>query len=133
MSCNLFAHDEETTVPVTILIDDIKVVKRDDHNNQIKINDELMMEMKYPSLDEFIKSNFEVGETNVDQSFDLVASCIDKVFSEEEVWTSADFTKKEIKEFLDQMNSSQFKEIESFFETMPKRHIQSTSLTPRQK
>ena len=125
--------DEETTVPVTILIDDIKVVKRDDHNNQIKINDELMMEMKYPSLDEFIKSNFEVGETNVDQSFDLVASCIDKVFSEEEVWTSADFTKKEIKEFLDQMNSSQFKEIESFFETMPKRHIQSTSLTPRQK
>tara|TARA_B100001939_G_scaffold335076_1_gene336742 strand:- start:369 stop:1085 length:717 start_codon:yes stop_codon:yes gene_type:complete len=112
--------DEETTVPVTILIDDIKVVKRDDHNNQIKINDELMMEMKYPSLDEFIKSNFEVGETNVDQSFDLVASCIDKVFSEEEVWTSADFTKKEIKEFLDQMNSSQFKEIESFFETMPK-------------
>ena len=111
--------DEETTVPVTILIDDIKVVKRDDHNNQIKINDELMMEMKYPSLDEFIKSNFEVGETNVDQSFDLVASCIDKVFSEEEVWTSADFTKKEIKEFLDQMNSSQFKEIESFFETMP--------------
>ena len=78
------------------------------------------MEMKYPSLDEFIKSNFEVGETNVDQSFDLVASCIDKVFSEEEVWTSADFTKKEIKEFLDQMNSSQFKEIESFFETMPK-------------
>ena len=111
--------DEETTVPVTILIDDIKVVKRDDHNNQIKINDELMMEMKYPSLDEFIKSNFEVGETNVDQSFDLVASCIDKVFSEEEVWTSADFTKKEIKEFLDQMNSSQFKEIESFFETIP--------------
>ena len=56
----------------------------------------------------------------MDQSFDLIASCIDKIYNEEEVWTAADCTKKEITSFLDQMNSSQFKEIETFFETMPK-------------
>jgi hypothetical protein len=56
----------------------------------------------------------------MDQSFELIASCIDKIYTEDEVWASADVTKKELVEFLDQMNSSQFKEIEKFFETMPK-------------
>ena len=79
------------------------------------------MEMKYPSLDQFIKSNFDFKEENsMDQSFDLIASCIDKIYSEEEVWAAGDCTKKEIDTFLEQMNSSQFKEIEKFFETMPK-------------
>jgi len=79
------------------------------------------MEMKYPSLAEFIKNNFDFGQdASMDQSFDLIASCIDKIYNEEEVWAAADCTKKEITSFLDQMNSSQFKEIETFFETMPK-------------
>ncbi len=80
-----------------------------------------MMELKYPSLDEFIKNNFDFNEKNaMEQSFDLIASCIDKVYTEDEVWAAADCTKKEMKDFLEQMNSSQFKEIEKFFETMPK-------------
>ena len=55
-----------------------------------------------------------------DRSFDLIASCIDKIYNEEEVWSMGDCTKKEINTFLESMNSSQFKEIEKFFETMPK-------------
>ena len=56
----------------------------------------------------------------MDQSFQLIASCIDKIYSDEEVWATADCTKKELNEFLESMNSQQFKEIEKFFETMPK-------------
>jgi DNA-directed RNA polymerase specialized sigma subunit len=79
------------------------------------------MEMRYPSLDQFIKNNFDLStSSSMDQSFDLIASCVDKIYNEEEVWAAADVTKKEMIEFLDQMNSSQFKEIEKFFETMPK-------------
>tara|TARA_B100000287_G_scaffold337390_1_gene323214 strand:- start:645 stop:1364 length:720 start_codon:yes stop_codon:yes gene_type:complete len=117
----LCPDDNETYVPVKVLIDDIKVVKSDDHTNKIKLDSNLMMEMKYPSLAEFIKNNFDFGQdASMDQSFDLIASCIDKIYNEEEVWAAADCTKKEITSFLDQMNSSQFKEIETFFETMPK-------------
>ena len=113
--------DEETQVPVTIDLDDIKVQKNDDHTNQIKLDKDLMMELKYPSLEQFIKNNFDFDDANaMDQSFDLIATCIDKIFTADEVWAAADCTKKEIKEFLEQMNSSQFKEIETFFETMPK-------------
>ena len=113
--------DGVTTVPVKILLDDIQVVKNSEHNKKIKLDDSLMMEMKYPSLDQFIKSNFDFNSDDVmNQSFDLIASCIDKIYSEEEVWDTRDVTKKELEEFLDQMNSNQFKQIEKFFETMPK-------------
>ena len=113
--------DEKTQVPVSINIDDIEMQFSDDHTNKIKLDDNLMMEMKYPSLDEFIKNNFDFKETNqMDQSFALIASCIYKIYNEEEVWATADCTKKEVNDFLEQMNSSQFKEIETFFETMPK-------------
>ena len=113
--------DEKTELPLKIDLDDIQVQKSEDHTNKIKLDDNLMMELKYPSLDQFIKSNFDFNEKNaMDQSFQLIASCIDKIYNEEEVWASADCTKKEMNEFLESMNSSQFKEIEKFFETMPK-------------
>ena len=113
--------DEKTQVPVTIELEDIQVQKTEDHTNQIKLDSNLMMEMKYPSLNEFIKNNFEFDEKNqMQQSFELIAQCIDKIYNEEEVWTSSDCTKKEMNDFLESMNSAQFKEIESFFTTMPK-------------
>jgi hypothetical protein len=113
--------DEETTVSVKINVDNIMVQKNKEHNKQIKLDDSIMMEMKYPSLEQFIKSNFDFSSDNtIDQSFELIASCVDKIFTEDEVWSTADVTKKELIEFLDQMNSIQFKEIEKFFETMPK-------------
>ena len=132
---NLIApDDEETQVPVTINLDDIQIQKTEDHTNKVKLDDALTMEMKYPSLDQFIKSNFDfTEEVNMDQSFDLIASCIDKIYNEEEVWSTADCTKKEVKEFLEQMNSMQFKEIEKFFETMPKLSHSVTFINPKTK
>ena len=113
--------DEETQVSVTINLDDIQVIKSDEHEKRIKLDKSIMMEMRYPSLDQFIKSNFDFSsDGSMDQSFDLVASCIDKIYNEEEVWAASDCTKKELVDFLEQMNSSQFKEIEKFFESMPK-------------
>lgn len=113
--------DGETEVPVNINIDDIQVQKDDEHDNKIKISDDLMMVMKYPSLDQFIKNNFDFENKNaMDQSFELIATCIDSICTEDEVWAAADCTKKEVNEFLESMNSSQFKGIEKFFETMPK-------------
>ena len=113
--------DEETQVSVKIDLESIKVQKNDKHKKQIKVDDNIMMEMRYPSLEQFIKNNFDFEDKNsMDQSFELIATCIDKVFTEEEVWAVEDCSKKEIVDFLEQMNSSQFKEIEKFFETMPK-------------
>tara|TARA_Y100000401_G_C8319405_1_gene224383 strand:+ start:18 stop:737 length:720 start_codon:yes stop_codon:yes gene_type:complete len=130
----LCPDDGETYTEVQINIDEIKVEKDKKHTNQIKLDDTLMMELRYPSLDQFVKSNFNFNDDNqVDQSFDLIASCVDKIYSEEEAWTSDDFTKKEVTEFLEQMNSAQFKEIESFFVTMPKLSHEVEVINPKTK
>lgn len=115
--------DNETEVSVSVNLDDIKVQKPEGHSNQIKLDNNLMMELKYPSLNEFIKNNFDPNDNSknpMDQSFDLIGSCINKIYNQDEVWAAADCSKKEITDFLDSMNSSQFKEVEKFFETMPK-------------
>ena len=113
--------DKKTQVPMSINIDSIKVQKDKDHNRDIQLDDTYTLRMRYPSLDEFIKNNFgAVEQMNVDDTFDLIASCIDQVYSEEESWASEDCTKKELNDFVESLNSSQFKLVEKFFETMPK-------------
>jgi hypothetical protein len=113
--------DEKTPVKIQINLDDIQVQKNDEHTNKIKLDDSIMMQMKYPSLDEFIKNNFDLETGNqMDQSFELIASGIDTIFTSDEVWVAADCTKKEIRDFIDSMNSSQFQQIENFYATMPK-------------
>ena len=127
--------DGKTQVPTLINIDSIKVQRSDDHETDIKLDDTYTLRMKYPSLNEFIKSNFAGGvdDMNVDDTFDLIASCIEQVYSEEESWSSADCTKKELKEFLEQLDSKQFKNIEKFFETMPKLSHTVTVINPNTK
>ena len=91
-----------------------------------------MMELRYPSLEQFIKSNFDFTDENqMDQSFQLIGQCIDKIYTADEVWAAADCTKKEINEFLESMNSNQFKDIEAFFETMPKLQHTVTVTNPK--
>ena len=132
---NIIAPDDESTsVPVKIMIDEIKVKETEGHTNKVKVDDDLTMEMKYPSLQEFISNNFDFSEeNNIERSFDLIASCIDKIYNEEEVWSISDFSKKEVNGFLEQMNSKQFKEIEKFFDTMPKLSHEVNVLNPKTK
>ena len=122
LDVNIICPDDgKTEVSVLINLEDIEVQKNDEHDKKIKVDDNIMIEMKYPSLDQFIKNNFDFNKRNaMDQSFELIASCIGTIFTEDEAWSTADCSKKEVTEFLESMNSSQFKGIEKFFETMPK-------------
>tara|TARA_B100001287_G_scaffold104254_1_gene87642 strand:- start:1596 stop:2318 length:723 start_codon:yes stop_codon:yes gene_type:complete len=114
--------DEKTSVEVQINIDSIKVQKTKNHKNTIKLDDKYSMKLRYPSFDQFIESNFEVGENNseVNKSMNMIVSCIDMIYDEEESWDASDSSQKELEEFIEQLNSKQFKLIEKFFETMPK-------------
>lgn len=113
--------DGVTQVPVSINLDEINVEVNPDHCPDIKLDDSITLRMRYPSMTEFIKNNFNSGDSiSVDDTFDLIASCIDQIYSEEESWTGSDSTKKELLEFIEQLSSKQFKEVEKFFDTMPK-------------
>ena len=113
--------DEKTQERMSINIDDIKIQTEDSHTTDIKLDDTYTLKMKYPSLTEFIKNNFDnMSDLNVDDTFDLIASCIDQVYTEEESWSHQECTKKELSDFVESLNSNQFKMIENFFTTMPK-------------
>ena len=111
--------DNETKVNKQIYIDEIEVKTNEDHNPDIKLDDTYTMRLKYPSLDQFIDENFNFDEAK-DNSFDIISSCIEMVYSDEEAWEAKDCTKKELLEFVERLNSSQFKEVEKFFDTMPR-------------
>ena len=114
--------DGETQVLVEVDIDSIKVQKDSNHSNIVKLDDTLSLQMNYPSLNQFIETNFDIGseKSEVDQSLDVIMSCINQVYTEEESWDASECTKKELREFVEQMNSKQFKKLEEFFNTMPK-------------
>jgi len=114
--------DGETQVEMTINIDSIKIQKTRGHKNIIKLDNDLSMKLKYPSLQQFIESNFETAEvtSEIGQSLSMITSCIEMIYNKEESWESSDYSQKELEEFVDQLNTKQFKEIEKFFTTMPK-------------
>ncbi len=115
--------DGETQVPVTVYVDQIKVNKPKDHKIDIVLDDKLSLRMKYPSLKQFINGNFEIKddpESVVEKTFQVVADCIDTVFTQEEAWEAKDYTAQERMDFVQQLNSKQYKEVEKFFASMPK-------------
>ena len=113
--------DGVTQVPMSINLDDIKISISEEHSRDIKLDDNLTLRLKYPSMKEFIKTNFGSDfNMSVDDTFDLILSCIEQVYNEEESWSATDCTQKELSEFIEQLTSSQFKEVEKFFSTMPK-------------
>ena len=104
----------------TIALDDIEVQFDKSHSRDIRLDDTLVMRMKYPSMEEFVKNNFSVSDVNLDETFNVIMSSIEQIYNEEESWTTKDCTKKELREFVEGLSSKQFKDIENFFTTMPK-------------
>jgi len=113
--------DEKTNVIMTIDIDSIKIKKDKKHKNVIKLDDSLSLKLKYPSMNQFIENNFESSDNSeVSNTLDMIISCIDVIFNDEESWDASESTKKELEDFIEQLNTKQFKMIEDFFATMPK-------------
>ena len=110
--------DGETQVKVTIPLDEIKVQKDPKHKKELKLDDNVILTMKYPSMDMFVKMNFTGA--GMDEVFDLAATCADTIADSEQVYLCSDTPKKELIEFFETMNSKQFKMVQDFFETMPK-------------
>ena len=124
--------DNKTSVTVSIDIDSIKVKKNRKHKNIIKLDDNLSLKLKYPSLDQFIGSNFESkDDQSISSTLKVITSCIDVIYTEEESWVGSDSTEKELEEFIDQLNTKQFKLIENFFDTMPKLTHKVKVLNPK--
>ena len=113
----LCEDDGETYVPIEVDLETIEVEFQEDHTTKIELTDEIGIEMGYPTF-EFL--NFKPGETEVNQLFDIIGSSIERVYEGETVYEKADFSKKDLKVFLESLTSEQFLRVQKFFETMPR-------------
>lgn len=112
--------DNQTVVDVSIDLDDIQVQKNNEHTNILKMNDDVSVVMKYPSMDLFIKNNMNDSGSEVDDVFEIASMCIDQIVDGEEVYEASNSSKQEITDFLEGMDTKQFLMVQKFFETMPK-------------
>ena len=115
----LCPDDSETEVAVSIPLDDIKVVKTRGHKREIKLSDEIVVTMGYPSLDSFVKMNFG-DDSGVEQMFEMAATCVETIADPEQVYECKDVPQAELIDWFNDLNSKQFQMIQKFFETMPK-------------
>ena len=115
--------DEKTTVKVDVNLTEIEVQTDKNHTNKIELTDEMGIMMKYPTIDSFAGDMSEINASNM---LEVISGCIDSIYDKggEEVFEAKDQTTKELIEFIEQLNSKQFKNIQGFFDTMPKlKHI----------
>ncbi len=111
--------DEKTTVKVDVNLTEIEVQTDKNHTNKIELTDEMGIMMKYPTIGSFAGDMSEINASNM---LEVISGCIDSIYDKggEEVFEAKDQTKKELIEFIEQLNSKQFKNIQGFFDTMPK-------------
>tara|TARA_Y100000592_G_scaffold61893_1_gene96691 strand:- start:16 stop:741 length:726 start_codon:yes stop_codon:yes gene_type:complete len=128
--------DNKTKVPVTIFVDEIRVQKQKGHKPDIILDDNMTLRMKYPSLNQFVKNNFSTddeADTMVDKTFRVVADCMDTIYTKEDAWDAKDYTPQERLDFVQQLSSKQYKEVEKFFSTMPKLSHEIEVINPNTK
>ena len=116
----LCEDDGETYANVEVDLNDINVEVSENHTNKIELTDEMGIIMKYPTLDAF--NDTGISEINSKNMLDVISSCILQIYDKkgEEVFDAKDQTQEELTNFIGDLNSKQFKDLQNFFETMPK-------------
>ena len=112
--------DNETQVEANINIDEVGILKSEDHSTKIMFDDKTGIVMRYPSMKEFVDREFLQKELKTEDVYGFIADSIDQIFDDEEVYDSSTTTKKEFRTFVDSLTTTQFGKIQKFYETAPK-------------
>ena len=129
----LCPDDEKTYVDIELNLDDVKVQVGEDHTNKIELDKGMGMIMRYPTIDSFSETG--IKDINPGNMLDVISTCILQIYEEEgkKTYDPKDQTKKELTEFIEQLNTKQFREVQKFFETMPKLKHEITITNPKTK
>jgi hypothetical protein len=129
----LCKDDGETYADVKIDLGDIKVSVDEEHTNKIELTDEMGMIMTYPTIDSFVSTG--ISEITSSNMLEVIATCILQIYDKkgEEVFDAKDQTKEELDDFIGQLNTKQFQEVQKFFDTMPKLQHTVTVKNPKTK
>ena len=116
----LCPDDKKTYTNVEVDLSKVQVQVGDNHTNKIELTDDMGMIMTYPTIDSFSETGLQT--INASNMIDVIGSCVLQIYEQkgEKVYEAKDQTKKELTEFIESMNTTQFKKVQAFFDTMPK-------------
>ena len=119
MNFSVTDPDTEEKIELELDVENVKMSSTEGHTKEIKINDDFILFLKYPTIDAFVKI------TQMDSQYPLInyfvmISCLDKIASEDEVYNFKDYTEEDIDDFMNNLNSQVIAQIQQFFETMPR-------------
>ena len=129
----LCRDDMKTYAKVEVDLNEIEVRVTDAHTNKIELSDEMGVIMKYPTVDSFVEN--KIDDISPANMLDVIITCIDKIYDKkgEEVFDAKDSTKQELIDFVEQMNTTQFADVQKFFDTMPSLTHEITVKNPKTK
>ena len=129
----LCPDDGKTYADVELNLNEVKVQVGDDHTNKIDLDNGMGIIMTYPTIDSFKESG--IRDINAGNMLDVISGCIQQIYEEDgkKTYSPKDQTKKELTDFIEQMNTKQFKLVQKFFETMPKLKHEITIKNPKTK
>ena len=129
----LCPDDKKTYADVELDLNEVNVQVGEDHTNKIELGNGMGMIMKYPSIDSFKDSG--IRDINASNMLEVISTCILQIYEEEgkKVYDPKDQTKKELTDFIEQLNTKQFKDVQKFFDTMPKLKHEITVKNPKTK
>jgi hypothetical protein len=129
----LCPDDEKTYADVELNLNEVKVQVGDDHTNKIELGDGKGMIMRYPTIDSFKESG--IKNITAINMLEVISTCILQIYEEDgkKVYDPKDQTQKELTDFIEQLNTKQFKDVQNFFETMPKLKHEITIKNPKTK
>ena len=129
----LCPDDKKTYADVEVDLNEVKVQVGEDHTNKIDLGNGMGIIMQYPSIDSFKDSG--IRDINASNMLEVISTCILQIFEEEgkKVYNSKDQTSKELTDFIEQLNTKQFKDVQKFFDTMPKLKHEITIKNPKTK
>ena len=129
----LCLDDMKTYAKVEVDLNEIEVRVTDANTNKIELSDEMGVIMKYPTVDSFVEN--KIDDISPANMLDVIVTCIDKIYDKkgEEVFDAKDSTKQELVDFVEQMNTTQFADVQKFFDTMPALSHEITVKNPKTK
>ena len=129
----LCQDDKKTYATVEVDLNEVEVQVDADHTNKIELTDKMGVIMKYPTIDSFSANS--ISEITADNMLDVIVTCIAQIYDKngEEVYDAKDSSKKELNEFVEQLNTKQFQDVQKFFDTMPRLTHEITVKNPKTK
>ena len=129
----LCPDDKKTYADVEVDLNEVKVQVGEDHTNKIDLGNGMGIIMQYPSIDSFKDSG--IRDINASNMLEVISTCILQIYEDEgkKVYNSKDQTSKELTDFIEQLNTKQFKDVQKFFDTMPKLKHEITIKNPKTK